>query len=83
MYDIMERKITIVEQLFKPRQPFPDLDVIYLVSSKTESFKRIVADFSTPSKVNYKSVHIFTLDAVSAYLHSLEPSYLSYLHLLP
>lgn len=65
MYDIMERKITLVEQLGISRQPFPDMDVIYLVSAKADSFKKICADFKGPGKPKYGNVHIFTLTAVS------------------
>jgi len=32
MYDIMERRVTLVEQLKKNRQPFSDMDVVYLAS---------------------------------------------------
>lgn len=68
MYDIMERRITLVEQLQKPRQPFPEMDVIYLVSSNIASIKRISADFDTPGKAKYANVHIFFLDGVSTHV---------------
>ena len=64
MYDIMERKITLVEQLHKSRQPFPEMDVIYFVSPTKESIQRILADFESPSKAKYANVHIFLLDGI-------------------
>jgi hypothetical protein len=65
MYDIMEKKITIVEQLKKPRQPFPEMDVIYLVTPSQDSIERITKDFIT-TKPKYGNVHIFFLTEVCA-----------------
>lgn len=64
MYDIMERRVTLVEQLAKNRQPFPDMDVIYLASPTIESVKRISGDFETRQKAKYGNVHIFFIDQV-------------------
>ena len=64
MYDIMERRVTLVEQLAFNRQPFPDSDVIYLVSPTLEAVKKISADFESRQKAKYGNVHIFFLDAV-------------------
>ena len=65
MYDIMERRVTLVEQLAKNRQPFPDMDVIYLAAPTLESVKKISADFENRQKAKYGSVHIFFIDTVS------------------
>ena len=64
MYDIMERRITLVEQLSKYRQPFPEMDVIYLVTSSIESITKISEDFQ-PTKCTYANVHLFFLDEVN------------------
>jgi hypothetical protein len=47
MYDIMERRVTLVEQLAINRLSFPDMDVIYLVTSTMESVKKISSGFKT------------------------------------
>jgi syntaxin-binding protein 1 len=47
MYDIMERRVTLVEQLAINRLSFPDMDVIYLVTSTIESVKKISSGFKT------------------------------------
>lgn len=47
MYDIMEKKITLVESLDKKRAPFPDMGAIYLVEPTAESVQKIIDDFST------------------------------------
>ncbi len=64
MYDIMERRVTLVEQLAKNRQPFPDMDVIYLAAPTLESVRRISADFESRAKAKYGNVHIFFIDTV-------------------
>ena len=65
MYDIMERRVTLVEQLAKNRQPFPDMDVIYLLSPTMDSVKKILGDFENKAKAKYGNVHIFFIDSVS------------------
>ena len=65
MYDIMEQRITLVEQLSKPRQPFKEMDAIYLVSPTVESAQAIVADFESEKKAKYNNAHLFFLDGVS------------------
>ena len=68
MYDIMERRVTLVEQLNINRQPFPDMDVIYLLSPNIQGVKRISADFESRSKAKYGNVHLVFIDAVSIFL---------------
>lgn len=46
MYDIMERKVTLVESLDKKRAPFQDMGAIYLVEPTASSVSKIIADFS-------------------------------------
>lgn len=65
MYDIMEKRVTLVEQLAINRQPFPEMDVIYLVTPTLESVQKICGDFESRAKAKYGSVHIFFLEAVS------------------
>lgn len=73
MYDIMERRVTLVEQLAKNRQPFPDMDVIYLAAPTIESVKRISDDFENRQKAKYGNVHIFFIDSVLLF-YSYYPS---------
>ena len=62
MYDIMERRITLVESLVKARQPFKDMDVVYIISPTVASIKIVCSDFE--NSANYKNVHLFFLDTV-------------------
>jgi Sec1 family len=64
MYDIMEHRVTLVEQLLKKRQPFPEMDVIYFIAPTTESVKEISKDFTLGGKAKYGSVHLFFSDTV-------------------
>jgi syntaxin-binding protein 1 len=53
MYDIMERKVTLVESLEKARAPFPDMGAIYILAPVKESVDRLLADFASKGKVLY------------------------------
>lgn len=64
MFDIMERRVTLVEQLARKRQPFPEMDVVYLVSPTMASVHKICADFESKSKARYANAHVFFLDTV-------------------
>jgi hypothetical protein len=66
MFDIMERRVTLVENLSKGRQPFPEMEVVYFVTPTVEAANLIVQDFSNPTKPRYGPVHMIFTDAVSA-----------------
>lgn len=61
MYDIMERKVTIVENLDKKRAPFPDMAAIYLLDPNPESISKMIEDFSGPSVLYGDAVFIYLL----------------------
>lgn len=61
MYDIMERRITIVESLEKKRAPFPDKGVIYLVEPTEESVTKIVDDWANQKALYGPNVFLFFL----------------------
>mmetsp|Transcript_23172 Transcript_23172/g.33979 ORF Transcript_23172/g.33979 Transcript_23172/m.33979 type:complete len:645 (-) Transcript_23172:383-2317(-) len=62
MYDIMEQRVTLVEQLNKNRQPFREMEVIYLVSPTVAAANKIAEDFPSEAKAKYAGVHIYFLD---------------------
>lgn len=64
MYDIMERRITLVEQLARPRQPFKEMEAIYLISPTTESCNLLLQDFQNDKQSKYGGVHLYFLDTV-------------------
>ena len=65
MYDIMERRITLVEQLQRPRQPFKEMEAIYLIAPTTASVSLVLADFENEKKAKYGAAHIYFLDTVT------------------
>ncbi|CAM9427731.1 unnamed protein product [Hapterophycus canaliculatus] len=64
MYDIMEGHVTVVEDLHKARQPFREMEGVYVVSPTTESVEAIKQDFRSPSDALYSKVHLFFLERV-------------------
>ncbi len=69
MYDIMERRVTLVEQLQRPRQPFKEMEAIYLISPTAASVNFVLSDFENEKKAKYGAVHLFFLDTVGTSLH--------------
>jgi len=66
MYDIMERKITLVESLEKKRAPFKDMGAIYVLAPTQDSVGRLVEDFSDKSKILYgPNIFVYFLGPVS------------------
>ena len=68
MYEIMERKVTLVENLLMSRQPFRDMDVVYVVSPKVESVRAILKDFESARAAKYNNVHLYFLDTVMFFI---------------
>ncbi|CAM9584598.1 unnamed protein product [Ectocarpus sp. 12 AP-2014] len=64
MYDIMEGHVTVVEDLHKARQPFREMEGVYLVAPTAESVEAIKRDFSSPADALYSKVHLFFLERV-------------------
>jgi syntaxin-binding protein 1 len=64
MYDVMENRISLVEKLEINRQPFKELDVVYIVAASEASVKLICRDFQDESSAKYSDVHIFFLEPV-------------------
>ena len=42
MFDIMEHNVSIVENLERGRQPFPDMDAVYFISPSVESINKVM-----------------------------------------
>ncbi len=70
MYDIMEQRVTIVEQLGLARAPFPEMDVLYFCSPTKEAINKIIDDFKDNPK--YGTVHLFFTDALGEEFNLLQ-----------
>ena len=64
MFDIMEKRITLVEPLEKNRQPFKEMEALYIISSTAEAISRILLDFKNEADAKYAFVHIYFLEPV-------------------
>ena len=62
MFDIMDRRVTLVEQLARKRQPFPEMDVIYFITPSESSIKSLCDDFAIGKKPMYGNVHVILTD---------------------
>ncbi|XP_032380885.1 syntaxin-binding protein 3 [Etheostoma spectabile] len=60
MSDLMSEKITIVEDLFKSREPVPEMKAIYFMSPTAECVDAFIADFKTKPK--YKAAYVYFTD---------------------
>ena len=57
-YDIMERGVTVVEQIEKTRQPLSDLDAVYFLSPTEQSVEMLLKDHKA-SNALYRYSHAF------------------------
>ncbi|XP_005805273.1 syntaxin-binding protein 3 [Xiphophorus maculatus] len=60
MSDLMEERITIVEDLFKSREPVPEMKAIYFMTPTSKCVDAFIADFK--SKPKYKSAYVYFTD---------------------
>ncbi|GAX09355.1 syntaxin-binding protein 1 [Fistulifera solaris] len=61
MYDIMERKITIVESLNKKRAPFPDMGAVYVLEPSSDSISKLLQDFDKGKVLYGNAVFLYFL----------------------
>jgi syntaxin-binding protein 1 len=48
----------VVENIEKPRQPYPSYEAIYILTPCIESCSRLVDDFSRPEGKMYAAAHV-------------------------
>lgn len=60
MSDLMAEKITIVEDLFKSREPVPEMKAIYFMSPTAKCVEAFIRDFKTEPK--YKGAYVYFTD---------------------
>lgn len=63
MFDLMDSGITVVEDLYKVKQPMIDQEAVYLMAPTEENIVFLKRDFE--KKQRYKAIHIFFIDAAS------------------
>lgn len=64
MHEISAEGITIVEDVYKKREPLPTLDCIYLVTPTQKSVNALMADFDNLNRAMYRNVHVFFTEGI-------------------
>jgi len=65
MFDVTQEGIALVESLEKERQPFPDLEAVYIMDSAEASVRSLVKDFTGEAGPLYKRAHVFLLRTIA------------------
>uniref|UniRef100_A0A3Q2TZY2 Syntaxin binding protein 3 n=1 Tax=Fundulus heteroclitus TaxID=8078 RepID=A0A3Q2TZY2_FUNHE len=60
MSDLIEERITIVEDLYKSREPVPEMKAIYFMTPTSKCVDAFIADFKPKPK--YKSAYVYFTD---------------------
>ncbi|KAI9013445.1 Sec1-like protein [Hyaloraphidium curvatum] len=63
VWDVLEENVTLVENLTRNRQPYPNLEAIYFLSPDEDSVNRFTKDFE--GKALYAAAHLFFSSALS------------------
>ncbi|RIB13678.1 Sec1-like protein [Gigaspora rosea] len=58
-FDILEEKVTLVENLHKPRQPNPNFDAVYIITPSPNSVEKVIEDFTRQKPPLYAGAHLF------------------------
>ncbi|XP_072276182.1 syntaxin-binding protein 3 [Pyxicephalus adspersus] len=61
MTDLLQEGVTVVEDIYKVRQPVPDLKAIYFISPNEKSVECLVNDFK-PKQCKYKASYVYFSD---------------------
>jgi hypothetical protein len=63
MQDIMDKGVTLVEDIDKRRQPLRAFDAIYLLSPVDKSIDSLIEDFKDLGSPQYKAAHVFFIES--------------------
>nr|CAG8523248.1 6902_t:CDS:10 [Entrophospora candida] len=78
MYDILEEKVTLVESIEKTRQPYPQLEAIYLLSPTNESIVGVINDFNKSPPL-YSAANLFFTSGTSSYIKSYAELFIDFM----
>ncbi|KFV04702.1 Syntaxin-binding protein 3, partial [Pterocles gutturalis] len=62
MTDLLSEGITVVENVYKNREPVPHMKAIYLITPTKKSVDGLIDDFITKSSSRYKAAYVYFTD---------------------
>ncbi|XP_061489884.1 syntaxin-binding protein 3 isoform X2 [Rhineura floridana] len=62
MTDLLAEGITVVENVYKNREPVPHMKAIYLITPTTKSVDGLINDFVSKSPSKYKAAYVYFTD---------------------
>ncbi|RMC08413.1 hypothetical protein DUI87_14657 [Hirundo rustica rustica] len=62
MTDLLGEGITVVENVYKNREPVPHMKAIYLITPTKKSIDGLIDDFITKSSSRYKAAYVYFTD---------------------
>ncbi|XP_042319222.1 syntaxin-binding protein 3 [Sceloporus undulatus] len=62
MTDLLAEGITVVENVYKNREPVPNMKAIYLITPTTKSVDGLINDFVSKSSSKYKAAYVYFTD---------------------
>ncbi|XP_020640295.3 syntaxin-binding protein 3 [Pogona vitticeps] len=62
MTDLLAEGITVVENVYKNREPVPHMKAIYLITPTTKSVDGLINDFVSKSSSKYKAAYVYFTD---------------------
>lgn len=66
MFDILEQRVTKVENIEKWRDPTPGSEAMYLLTATTQNVERLIREMSSKDgPPQYEAAHVFFVDALS------------------
>ncbi|RLW05805.1 hypothetical protein DV515_00004987 [Chloebia gouldiae] len=62
MTDLLAEGVTVVENIYKTREPVPNMKAIYLITPTKKSVDGLIDDFITKSSSRYKAAYVYFTD---------------------
>ncbi|XP_054021559.1 syntaxin-binding protein 3 isoform X1 [Dryobates pubescens] len=62
MTDLLAEGITVVENVYKTREPVPQMNAIYFITPTKKSVDGLIDDFITKSSSRYKAAYVYFTD---------------------